>query len=245
MSEPVEAATIEPSARPGPRWGLGEAAIGVLLVLLVPTIVVGVVVVAFDIDQREYDTLALWVLALLQLPLWVIFGGVPLWATIKKGSGSLVRDFGLRMEWKDALIGFGAGIVGQFALVLVMPLYDLLGIDQHDVGKTAEEMSERAHDPLGVVCLFVVVVIGAAVFEELFYRGLVLRAARRRYGTVIAVIGSSVLFGVMHFQWVDTIALSLVGALFAVLAVRYDRLGPSIWAHMAFNLTAFLALLST
>jgi uncharacterized protein len=245
VSEPVEAATIDPSALPEPRWGLGDAAIGVLLVLLVPTLVVGGVIVAFDVDQDEYDALALWALALLQLPLWFVFGGVPLWATIKKGSGSLVRDFGLRMEWKDAFVGFGAGIVGQFALVLLLPLYDLLGIDERDVGKAAEEMSDRADDPLGVVCLFVVAVIGAAVFEELFYRGLVLRAARRRYGTVVAVIGSSLLFGVMHFQWVDTIALSLIGALFALLAVRYDRLGPSIWAHMAFNLTAFLALLST
>jgi uncharacterized protein len=245
VSDSTEAATLATPSAPVPTWGLGDVAIGVVLILFVPTVVVGIAIAAFDIGEQEYDDLALWAVALLQLPLWAVFVGVPWWATKRKGSGSLRIDFGFWQRWKDIPIGLGYGVLGQFAIVLLVPLYDLLGIDENDVGQAAEEMSDRAHDPVGVICLFLVAVVGAAVFEELFYRGLVLRSVRRRFGNVVGIIGTSLLFGVMHFQFFDTIALTLVGALFAWLAIRYDRLGPAIWAHMAFNLTAFLALLAS
>ena len=40
----------------------------------------------------------------------------------------------------------------------------------------------------------------------------------------------------------DAQALALFGAILAWLAVRYGRIGPSICAHLAFNLTAFVSL---
>jgi membrane protease YdiL (CAAX protease family) len=113
------------------------------------------------------------------------------------------------------------------------------------VGETARTLADRADSPFGVVCLFLVAVLGAAIFEELFYRGLVLGAFRRRWGNRVSIAGSALVFGVMHFQPVDTIALTLFGAVLAWLTVRYDRLGPAICAHLAFNITAFVALLSS
>jgi membrane protease YdiL (CAAX protease family) len=96
-----------------------------------------------------------------------------------------------------------------------------------------------------VVCLFLVAVVGAALLEELFYRGLVLRAIAMRLGPGPAIAISSLVFGIVHFQLLDTIALSLFGALCGWLAVRHGRLGPAIWAHAAFNLTAFISLLAS
>jgi membrane protease YdiL (CAAX protease family) len=128
--------------------------------------------------------------------------------------------------------------------VLLLPLYDLLGDDQDKVGETAEKLADRAHDPFGVVCLFLVVVVGAAIFEELFYRGLWMRAIARRTGPVPAVVLSALLFGLMHFQGVDTFALTGFGLIAGGLATRYKRLGPAIWAHVAFNLTALITLLN-
>jgi membrane protease YdiL (CAAX protease family) len=39
-------------------------------------------------------------------------------------------------------------------------------------------------------------------------------------------------------------ALALAGALFGVLAYRFDRLGPAIAAHVVFNMTAVIALVA-
>jgi membrane protease YdiL (CAAX protease family) len=88
-------------------------------------------------------------------------------------------------------------------------------------------------------------VVCAPVVEELFYRGLLLRSMERRWGTAVAVVGSSVVFALVHFQPYDLLPLALAGLLFGTLRARSGRLGPGIWAHVAFNLTAIISLLAT
>ncbi|MGE0793986.1 MAG: lysostaphin resistance A-like protein [Acidimicrobiia bacterium] len=226
-----------------PSWGLGEVAAGIGLALVVPSIVILVALAAVGVDADDTDTIPLWGVALLQLPLWAVLVGVPWWAVRTKGSGSLRADLGLAFRLRDAWIGLLTGFGTQIALGFVLlPVYELLGIDRDEVGRTAEELADRAHGAVGLVSRFVVAVVGAALVEELFYRGLVLRALRKRSGATVAIVGSAVIFGVMHFQPVDTIALGLFGAVCAWLTVRHDRLGPAVWAHLGFNLTAFVAL---
>ena len=65
----------------------------------------------------------------------------------------------------------------------------------------------------------------APVVEELFYRGLWFRAAERRWGTVIGVVVSAVVFGLMHLQPIDTPALIAFGLVTGWLAARYRRIG--------------------
>ena len=60
-----------------------------------------------------------------------------------------------------------------------------------------------------------------------------------RYGIVV----SATVFGLMHLQPIDTPALIGFGLVAGWLAARYRRLGPAIFAHVAFNLTAVVALL--
>jgi uncharacterized protein len=225
------------------RWGMGDAVLGQVLSVVVPTIVVIGVVATTGRDDLE--DVPLWATALLQVPLWAGLLGAPLWATYLKGRRSLAADFGLRMTPMDIPVGLLVGFVGQIVLLLVLSIvYHLLGVDPDKVGETAEELTEGATNAIGVVLLVVIVGLAAPVFEELFYRGLWLRAIERRAGTVAAVIGSSVLFGLVHFEPYDLPALIGFGAITAVLTVRSGRLGPAIWAHVAFNLTAVVGLLA-
>jgi membrane protease YdiL (CAAX protease family) len=222
---------------------MGDGVLGQVLALVVPGVVA---VVAIVIAGREdLEDIPLWATALLQVPLWAGLLGAPLWATYLKGRRSLAADFGLRMRPVDVPVGLVAGFFGQIALLLVLSLvYQLLGIDLDKVGETAEELTEGATDAVGVILLVLIVGLAAPVFEELFYRGLWLRAIERRAGTAVAVIGSSVLFGLVHFEPYDFPALVGFGAIAALLTVRTGRLGPAIWAHVAFNLTAVVGLLT-
>ena len=75
-----------------------------------------------------------------------------------------------------------------------------------------------------------------------FFRGLALRSIERRFGPVVGVIGSSLLFTLLHFQpasWVSIVTLLLViggyAVVLALLARAFRRLGPSIFAHMTIN----------
>ena len=222
---------------------MGDAVLGQVLTLVVPGIVA---VIAIGIAGRDdLEDIPLWATALLQVPLWAGLLGAPLWATYVKGRRSLSADFGLRMKPFDVAIGLLAGFLGQIVLLIVLSLvYQLLGIDLDKVGETAEELTEGATDAVGVVLLVLIVGLAAPVFEELFYRGLWLRAIERRAGTAVAVIGSSVVFGLVHFQLYDLPALIGFGAIAALLTVRTGRLGPAIWAHVAFNITAVVGLLA-
>jgi uncharacterized protein len=233
---------VSPDAPPV-RWGMGDAVVGTALSLVVPTIVV--VVVLGLTGREDLDDIDLWTTALLQVPLWAGLLGAPLWATYRKGRRSLAADFGLRMKAVDVPLGLAVGFVGQVVLLLLLSLvYHLLGVDLDKVGETAEELTEGATDAVGVVLLVLIVGLAAPVFEELFYRGLWLRAIQRRAGTAVAVIGSSVLFALVHFAPYDLPALIGFGLIAGVLTVRTGRLGPAIWAHVAFNITAVVGLLA-
>jgi membrane protease YdiL (CAAX protease family) len=226
-----------------PTWGIGDAVAGLALALVVPSIVVVIGLGLLGVGSDAVDTIPLWGVALLQIPLWLVLGGVPWWVSQRKGSRSLRADFGLRFRPRDIGIGLAAGVGAQIALGFVLiPVYDLLGIDTDKVGETAKTLADRADGVVGLVSLFLVAVLGAAVLEELFYRGLLLGALRKRWGDGVSIAASALIFGAMHFQPVDTIALTLFGAVLGWLRVRYDRLGPAVCAHLAFNLTAFLAL---
>jgi membrane protease YdiL (CAAX protease family) len=58
------------------------------------------------------------------------------------------------------------------------------------------------------------------------------------------VVISSAVFGAIHFQIYDLPALFGFGVVAALLTVRTGRLGPAVWAHVAFNLTAVVSLLA-
>jgi membrane protease YdiL (CAAX protease family) len=243
MSAEPEVVASGHEASPAVRWGMGDALAGNLAIYVASFAAFAIAVAAFGPDVLDGD-IPLWRTALFQIPVWVGLLGAPLWATHRKGLKSLVDDFGLRMRWSDIPLGLAAGLVGQLALALVITvLYQILGVDLDRVGESAEALTSAAVDPLGVVLLLLVAVVAAPILEELFYRGLWLRAAERRLGQAGAVILTSVVFGLVHLQPYDFPALAGFGLILALLTVRTGRLGPAIWAHVAFNLTAVVNLL--
>jgi uncharacterized protein len=232
-------------ARAGPRWGLGDVALGLAVGFAAQTVVISVYLAMRDLpDDIRLDDLSLAVQLLLSAPgLWIGLVAVPLLVSRTKGRGP-VTDFGLRSTWRDARTGLLAGIGTQVILVplLYAPLLRLLDKGPEDVEEAARELTDRAGG-FGTVVLVLVVCIGAPLAEELFYRGLVLRATEKRFGSTVAIAGSSVLFGASHLQWLQFPALVVFGAVAAVLVVRSGRLGPAIWAHVGFNSWTVFALL--
>jgi hypothetical protein len=233
---------VDHGAGPQVTWGIGDAVAGVLLSLTL-SILVAVAAVAI-IGQDGLEDLPLWGTALLQVPLWVALLGVPLAATHLKGRRSLRLDFGLAMRWSDIPVGLGLGLGLQVVLgILINELYPRVGLDVDRVGESAEALAAEATNGFGVALVMLIAVVGAPLFEELFYRGLFLRAVQRRFGDVAGVVAPALVFGLVHFQLFDLPALVLFGVAMGVVTLRVGRLGVAIWAHVAFNLTALLSLL--
>ena len=90
----------------------------------------------------------------------------------------------------------------------------------------ARQLTDRATDPLSTVLIFLIVGIGAPVVEEIYYRGLTLRAAERRFGPSWALIGTSAYFAIVHGALIVLPGLIVFAVILGYLAQRFRRLGP-------------------
>ena len=177
----------------------------------------------------------------------LLVGQVAFWsvlaATVLVADGARVGADALavRFRWPDLPVGALAGIATQLVLVpaIYLPFRGML--DEDDLAAPARDLLDRV-DGAALVVMAVSVIVVAPLVEELFFRGLLLDAMRRRWNTAAAVVGSSVVFGATHFQPLQFPALTLAGAVFAVAAVRTGRLGAAVAVHAGFNATTFVAL---
>ena len=219
------------------KWGIRHVVYGLLLGQ-VSTILAIVAIGLIDQDIDLEDP-SLEITAILQSALWVGTLGIPLWLYYSKGVSW--RQFGWRFKRSDIFKGLLIGLGTQIAAgLLYLPLYVIF--DDIDVSEPAKELVDKATG-LGVFLLFLVVVVGAPVVEEIFYRGLTLKAFEKKMGGRLALVASSLLFAVAHLQFVQFPALFLFGFVAAYLARKYDRLGRAVWAHVGFNATTVIALL--
>jgi membrane protease YdiL (CAAX protease family) len=219
-----------------PRWGLGAAALGWVGGMVCGGLALGLWIAVTGDDDR-----ALGALAVAQVGFWVGLVGAVLVTSRLGGSGNPVRDFRLRFRAVDAPVGIGAGLVAQLVVVPLIYLPFRSVIDRRDLERPARELADRAHGTAFLV-LAVIIIVGAPFVEELFFRGLLLRSLQEYVADGPAIVLSGVIFGITHFGLLQLPALAFMGVVFAVLAVRAGRLGPAIWAHMAFNATTVIAL---
>ena len=88
--------------------------------------------------------------------------------------------------------------------------------------------------------------IGAAVVEEVLFRGVMMNLLKKRWNTAVGVIVPSVIFAAMHimemeeFKPLDVVQLlvagTLVGIMFSLIAIRTGSVWNSAIVHAVWNL---------
>lgn len=155
------------------------------------------------------------------------------------GTGDLIADYRLSFRAVD-LIGIPAGVVGQLVMIpaLYWPLQQIWSDTFSDerLEERAVELADRASGNQAIL-LVVVVVIGAPLFEELVYRGLLQRSLVAAAGRWVGWVVASVWFSLIHLAPVEYPGLFAAGLLFGAGLLITDRLGPAIVTHAAFNAT--------
>ena len=132
------------------------------------------------------------------------------------------------IAWSDMVMGSVVETVGDTTT--------------EELGRPARELSDKATGAGGIILFILIVGICAPIAEELFFRGLVLRSLENRFGLTWGVVGSSVLFGATHFQFLQFPALTCAGLVFAWLVVRSDSLWSGVVGHMTFNMVTVVSL---
>ena len=190
-----------------------------------------------------------WYVVSTLLGLWIGFIGAPWLASRTQGTRNFVRDLGLRFRLID-LMGIAIGIGGQ---VLVAVMYAPFQHEIHDFNGPSQKLTGGSHGG-GFVIIAIATVVFAPAMEELFFRGLLLKALVRLFtplraaggaraaGVVLAVIADGLLFGLAHGEWVQLAGLAVFGMILATVSYRTGRLGMNTVAHATFNLVAIVAI---
>ena len=168
------------------------------------------------------------------------FGFVP-WLMLRLRGATVVlgslrptlSDFGL------ALLGFIAAFVAVYAYVLIVRA---AGLDSLEPVSTISNDDFYEHVSV-VVLLGISAVIVAPVAEEIFFRGFLVGALSRVWLAPLALLGSSAVFAVLHFDIGSMIPFALVGLVFGALYLRTKSVAAPVLAHLGFNLVGYFGSL--
>jgi len=233
------------ASRPVIRWGMGDVVIGLVL-WIVGGIAAVAVLLAIGDDSTSLDELSLAALTVSLVSGWPGLLGWPMIATRFKGQRSMARDFGLAIRPID----LAWGLLGGFVALVVSTFGSVLWtVFSGSSVPTNTDILPKAPGAGTVMALLVLVAVCTPIVEEIFFRGLFLRAVGRRWNLTVGVIASSLVFGLLHVQGSSlgeaafmTLVTAGYGAVFALLVVRAGgRLGPAIIAHMCVNTVGVLA----
>lgn len=238
------------------RWGVPAALLGLALFV---AIIVGSALLARVgwIPHTDAVSFALTLVFYAVLVAYIIA------VSHRRGLGRLARDFGFELRWVDLPIGVGLAIL----LHLVEGVLNSLAIS---VLKLPTAPTSNIDLPRSFVWA-VVVGLGVAsllapIVEELYFRGLLLRAVRNlvirksrfegdrttRRARMVSILVSAVVFAAFHLYearnltmlvvlGLDILAFGLFGGW---IATRTGRLGPSIIMHIATNALGVIVALS-
>jgi membrane protease YdiL (CAAX protease family) len=240
--------------RPRPRWGIPDVLLGLLAGIVASAVfaVVAAVVTGEATTVAEGSTTGAGATVIAgMVGQWVGMVGYLFFLSRKKGQGTFRDDFGLRWNgWADigwgVLIGVGSIITIGIVISAVAALFGT------EPGSNTEAILDSTGSDIGRYILVVFASFGAPLVEELYFRGLALRAFERRLGPALGIVLSTLVFAVLHVQsgsageTVSLIAgIFVLGAVLAA-AVRWrGTLVVSITAHLTLNLTSSIAFLAS
>jgi sodium transport system permease protein len=146
----------------------------------------------------------------------------------------------LRLARPRPLALAGAALVGASAWVVLatvlLPLQERIAPAPPELDRALEEATRG---PL--LATLAAAALAPAVCEELLCRGALLFALRPRLGRAGAVLGSALLFALLHLSPYRLLPTFALGALFGAIALASGSIFPSMLAHALNNAAILVA----
>lgn len=146
-----------------------------------------------------------------------------------------------RLRWSD--VGYLLlGVALQGVVALIYAPFHLAHLSQpvHKIFDGSRGLT--------FVLLALMTAVGAPIFEEWLFRGVLFRGflgsepSRARWW--LSSLASATLFGLAHGEWIQLPGLVLLGWVLTVVVTRTGRLVPSMCTHVGFNGIALVALVA-
>ncbi len=132
----------------------------------------------------------------------------------------------IKNSWKQFIVGSVVAI----ASVAALSIFSYVIGDYHIV--------KIGFSPM--IILYFVGFVGTGIVEEVLCRGFMQQALSPRWGTTLAILFPSVLFGALHlanphFSVIAMLNTALVGIVFGVFTFMYNNLAAAIGYHIFWN----------
>ena len=222
-------------------WGLAVA--------LVASNVFAIIYILAE-NVTSTTTLSTGELIVSSIGVYLGFFGAPL-LIARRQNRRFADLFHISFKAVDLLIGVVVGVGLQLAVIplLYLPLEALSPSIKTAISQPAQRLTSSAHGFTVDTLIVGLILVGfSPLFEEIFFRGLAWQSLRNykiSNNVLRAVVvngGSAALFAAAHFEPLQTLGLFVVGLVFAVMRYRFNRLGPTIVAHAAFNFITFASM---
>jgi uncharacterized protein len=148
--------------------------------------------------------------------------------------------------FKNAFLGI-AGYVATVPL-LILVIFSVMAISTHLKYSPEPQplldalwVEERRY--LLAFLIFIICLVGP-VIEELFFRGFVYTALRRKISAPVAILTSAVFFAWLHMTLIGFFPILMLGLLLAYLYEKSRTLVPSIIVHIVHNTAIVLFIYS-
>ncbi|MBE6155315.1 MAG: CPBP family intramembrane metalloprotease [Firmicutes bacterium] len=86
-----------------------------------------------------------------------------------------------------------------------------------------------------------VVAVLPAISEEILFRGVIFNSFQKKFGSVIAIICSALIFGIYHLNWLQSIFAFILGLMLAYTYIKTKSLVVPMILHFLNNLLAVLS----
>jgi uncharacterized protein len=150
------------------------------------------------------------------------------WFFYSKYEKRIITELSIKGLWKKLLVGILTGSGLQSLTILVIYFYGGFKI--------------IAINPVSTLIIPFTVAFTVSIIEEILLRGIVFRITEEKWGSIIALIISGVIFGGLHLinphvTIVSFLCITVVGVLLAVAYMYYRNLWMPIAIHFAWNFT--------
>ena len=177
--------------------------------------------------------------AIILFSAYVVFGGT-IWLVARR-VGPPRETLAVRRTPLGRAIALGglALVVGVGASAALDPIF-------HGSASQKIDLGPFPGTPASVIAIMlsaITIIGGAALTEELYFRGLLYGQLDRRWGVASAVVGSAGIFGLAHFEPNAFPSLFALGLVLGLLRMRTNSFWPGVGVHAANNVLAFVALL--
>jgi uncharacterized protein len=238
QSEPaVQEAVSTPSERPltGIRWSWGDL-LRIFFASLAFQLAGSALVFFFDLLPEVPQALLvvssslLYAASLVGSVYWLgLQWRGQSWAAI--GIGSISRRWVLGAVGLGLLLAVVTGLVGS-------GIQALLG--QPNVNPQQDLFAPNGLSWVSIIGTILFGGVAVPFAEELFFRGVLYRLLRERWGIWIGALVSAVLFGAAHMNLSVGIAVGIAGFVSALMYERSKSLWPSIIIHVVNNSLKFI-----